>query len=350
MANNSQGYNIGGSIANGLASGLSSIPVIGGLISAPFQAMGNALSVAGAEAQDQEDKAWNAQQAQLNRDFQRQERLATQEYNLDMWNRNNEYNSLASQVERAREAGFSPNAILDKGSGNIASSPMHSSPMSGAQASIGGSLASSMLTANAQNAMILAQTRNIEADTENKKYELSWNKLSETQRLELLELQGDNLVADLGIKDVDKRTKEEMLVWLSKKNEEELKILKQNLINLKNENELIIKQITKTEKETEGIEKDVEFKEYQNAEQKLKTAFAQASGLPVGTKLTDASFITWLTGNFPSVIDKATSTALKYADEFPDRVINTGKEIYRQAKRNIKRVGGFFKSVFNPHR
>lgn len=349
MANNSLGYNVGGSLFNGLADGISSIPLVGGLLSSPFQAIGNAFSVVGAEQQDQEDKAYNAQQAQLNRDFQRQERLATQEYNLDMWNRNNEYNSLASQVERAREAGFSPNAILDKGSGNIASSPMHSSPMSGSQASIGGSLASSMLTANAQNAMILAQTRNIEADTENKKYELSWNKLSETQRLELLELQGDNLVADLGIKDVDKRTKEEMLVWLSKKNEEELKILKQNLINLKNENEHIIKQITKTEKETESIEKDVEFKEYQNAEQKLKTAFAQASGLPAGTKLTDASFYTWLTGNFPSVIDKATSTALKYADEFPDRVYNTGKEIYRQAKRNIKRVGGFFKSLFNPH-
>ena len=58
-----------------------------------------------------EELANNNEQAQINRDFQREERLAAQEYELDMWNRNNEYNSPHAQLERYKQAGINPNAM-----------------------------------------------------------------------------------------------------------------------------------------------------------------------------------------------------------------------------------------------
>ena len=58
------------------------------------------------------DREFNAEQAQLDREYQTQERLATQEWNEQMWNKNNEYNSMSSQMQRALEAGVNPNALL----------------------------------------------------------------------------------------------------------------------------------------------------------------------------------------------------------------------------------------------
>lgn len=45
------------------------------------------------------------------------------QFNLDMWNRNNEYNSPQAQMERFKAAGLNPNLIYGQGSPGLSSAP-----------------------------------------------------------------------------------------------------------------------------------------------------------------------------------------------------------------------------------
>lgn len=326
-------------------------------IQAASNSVSSALGRREAKRQIEKDRIYNAEQAQIARDWSTSERLATQEFNLDMWNRNNLYNSPAEQLKRLKDAGINPNSM--SGISPVASSPVTSSfgSASSASNSSGASYVnpvmsqmSNQLNSSLQNSLLEAQIQNVKADTDNKTYELTFNKLTEPQRYKLYSLQVDNLCADLGLKDADYRTKEETLKWLSSKNELDIDTMKQNLSNLREQNMLLVEQILKTKKESESIGQDVDNKELQNQLLALKLQFEQASGLPSGTKLTDASFYTWLMGEFPTVIDKATSTALQYAEEFPDRIIKTGKRIYKTAKDNVSRYFNGVKNYFNKTR
>lgn len=75
-----------------------------------------------------------AKQAQLNRDFQREERLAAQQFNLDMWNMENEYNTPRNQLDRLLDAGVNPNSVFSNLS-SVAPGSVRTNPMSGGQAS-----------------------------------------------------------------------------------------------------------------------------------------------------------------------------------------------------------------------
>lgn len=61
-----------------------------------------------------------------NQRFEHEKQLAEQQnqYNLDMWRMQNEYNSPAAQMQRFKEAGLNPNLIYGQGSnGNAQSAP-----------------------------------------------------------------------------------------------------------------------------------------------------------------------------------------------------------------------------------
>ena len=63
--------------------------------------------------------------------FEQNKQMADTEWqrNLEQWNRQNEYNSPASQMSRYREAGLNPNLIYGQGTpGNASSSPSYSAP------------------------------------------------------------------------------------------------------------------------------------------------------------------------------------------------------------------------------
>lgn len=62
--------------------------------------------------------------------FNRQERLETQQYNLDMWNKQNAYNSPYAQSERLLAAGINPRAVMDADSAKSISPIASSSPAS----------------------------------------------------------------------------------------------------------------------------------------------------------------------------------------------------------------------------
>lgn len=87
----------------------------------------------------QQQMDFNAQQAQLGRDWQQQMIANQNEYNLQQWHRENEYNSPAAQRARIEGAGLNA-ALMMQGQGNIGmaqSSKPAASPVSSPDASIG---------------------------------------------------------------------------------------------------------------------------------------------------------------------------------------------------------------------
>ena len=91
-------------------------------------------SIKAAKEINQINNEFNASEALKNRDFQTSEREASQQWNLDQWNRENTYNDPSAQRARMEAAGFNPyNMNIDAGSAST--SGAQSSPGSGSQAS-----------------------------------------------------------------------------------------------------------------------------------------------------------------------------------------------------------------------
>ena len=91
-------------------------------------------SIKAAKEINQINNEFNASEALKNRDFQTSEREASQQWNLDQWNRENAYNDPSAQRARMEAAGFNPyNMNID--SGSASTSGAQSSPGSGSQAS-----------------------------------------------------------------------------------------------------------------------------------------------------------------------------------------------------------------------
>lgn len=166
------------------------------------------------EDQQKREQAFNAEQAQLNRDWQTAERLAQNEWNLNMWNKNNEYNSLSSQVKRALEAGVNPNLVFGNGAG-IASTPAQGAPIGGgAQAqtsSIADTLANAELS-KIENAGNTAKKiseivgQNLQNEFDSKSLDLRIQELSETI---------NNMVAERGLTELQGETIKENLKWIA---------------------------------------------------------------------------------------------------------------------------------------
>lgn len=94
---------------------------------------------------------------------------------LDFWNKQNEYNLPANQMQRLEAAGLNPNLVYGNGATTMSaqlSSVKSSSPELGSGIAAAGNIV-------AQTALLNAQRKNIEADTELKKQETQ-KKESET--------------------------------------------------------------------------------------------------------------------------------------------------------------------------
>lgn len=90
-------------------------------------------SIKAAKEINQINNEFNASEALKNRNFQTSEREASQQWNLDQWNRENAYNDPSAQRARMEAAGFNPyNMNVDTGSAST--SGAQSSPGSGSQA------------------------------------------------------------------------------------------------------------------------------------------------------------------------------------------------------------------------
>lgn len=324
-----------------------SLPVIGGalkqVLSGEADATDKQLALLQSlyEMQNNNNQAainreFQDEQAFINRQFQNNERLAVQAYNTEMWNMTNEYNSLGAQLDRARSAGVSPNAIIGNGSNSGFASPMSSSPQSGSmpsgsQASYSSGLSSQLLTHSAMVENLMAQTKKTNSETNLNKQEYDWNEMTLPQRLELFDiavkkgnLENHHLFKDLNIKDVSLEIQKGTYAMLCRMNEEELKLKQAQTIDLynsqyerlqrirmfeeqiKNESkkgDLIDAEIKNTETDTLLGMQTASGKEIENEmlalSKELKTIevdFCKSMGVPVGTPESMFMFYLWKNG------------------------------------------------------
>lgn len=241
-----------------------------------------------AEDQLKNEQNFNAGQAQLNRDFQREERLQTQEFNQEMWERNNQYNSPKQQLARAQEAGINPNLIADS-MGRSVSNPVTSSPMSGSMASSSASIASGLLLQQSQIANMNALTRKAESEANINEQQYAYNNVTFNERVKSLEYANDETKARLNKIVADTDIQKQLYEFLAQKNEEELKLLRQ--------------QFEKTAVEIQSLNKQVEGQGIENSLAELQLKFSKESGIPMGTDWTEALWKTIINGNGGDLID-----------------------------------------------
>lgn len=226
------------------------------------------------------------------RKFQREERIAAQEYqtaereaaqqfNVDMWNMNNEYNSASSQMQRMVDAGINPNNAASAVAGtNASSSPVSTQGQSGVMGSApsvptpAGDFSHALSSffdpqyrlLDAQERLINAQIErekasasNLGADTENKKitsqmlgvelqgalYDLDFLKPAEVRKTMA---EADKILADkVFTEEETKQVKEQTLNYIKAREQMDADIreTEQN-INL-------IKEKMKTEQSTQAL-------------------------------------------------------------------------------------------------
>lgn len=231
-------WNVLGDIGRGALSllGGTGIPIIGGAASALSNWIESEMSEDDAKEQHQDDLDWQHDEAQINRDFQTSEREAAQKFDLDMWNLNNEYNSPEQQVERLIAAGINPASAFGSGNSVATSSPVTTSPMSGSMAGTPNGFASSLLTSSAIVRNLDAQSSLLNQQEKNAEYDLTYNKLTQEDRIKLLKENFNNMKADTGnkevdsyLKSVDATVKEQNAYWYGQKTDNEIQLMKKQL-------------------------------------------------------------------------------------------------------------------------
>lgn len=119
---------------------------------------------------------FNAQEAEKQRDWSTAEREATQDWNLQQWIRENEYNSPINQLERMKSAGINPNSAMQQLS-NVAPGSVRSTAGSGAMASSAGLISSNLNTMMSnywQNKMMQSQIGKTDAEAQGQREQNSW--------------------------------------------------------------------------------------------------------------------------------------------------------------------------------
>ena len=196
------------------------------------------------------EREFNAQQAALNRDFQTSEREAAQQFNFDMWNLNNQYNSPAEQLKRAREAGISPLALFGSNYNQAVSQPISTNPSLGnaASASGAGAFAASLLSqyGNIGSAMSDIYESMSRADATN--YDTFFQRKTEEDRIKhlkasinLTDANVQEVLSQAGLNDVNKATFENALEWAGKFNPVQLQKMTEevNLFRTRNYETLV---------------------------------------------------------------------------------------------------------------
>lgn len=190
-----------------------------------------------AKEQARAERNWQSHEAELNRQFQRDERFATQEFNIDMWNMNNEYNSPVEQLKRAQAAGINPNAVFSGGvDGGAVAKAVTSSPQMGSVAPGTNSIASSMLTSDAVVANLLAQADKTKVQADREKVGLTFDMLSAPYKLELykknseyISKQIEKMTRDIQHVNFDEELQTKMYGLYANKNEAEVALMTKQL-------------------------------------------------------------------------------------------------------------------------
>lgn len=146
-----------------------------------------AKSVAGAVGigtsgfENDEAQNFQAQQAQMNRQWQESMLQKQMDYQTDMWNKTNKYNSASEQMKRYRDAGLNPYLMMtgganagtatSQGSPSGSSAPSLSGGFAGTNYTPAGQLINSIASAKAAK----AQERDLNADASLKEIQANYH-------------------------------------------------------------------------------------------------------------------------------------------------------------------------------
>lgn len=274
---------------------------------------------------DSVNRDWNAEEAEKNRQFQREEREAAQQFNIDMWNMNNEYNSFKAQAERAREAGFAPDAILGNQS---KSNPVTTSPQAGAQASFTSTMSpvlAQSARAIAETELLVAQRDKVIAEARGKKLENDFFSSSYEDRLKQIAHATKKM-------EIDNKSAEESFNWLAKFNEAQyetmlvnLNVLRISFLNEMKRGENLVKEGQLIDEKIETENTVQEGNRYNNLIDKYRAEFSKETGIALGTSEFEFNFQLWEKGKFNKYCNQVVS---KYSDAHlkpSDKVVNVGK-------------------------
>lgn len=257
----------------GLGSSLASmIPGVGKVASGMLSTLGGGLFNLG-------QNYFNAREADENRQFQREERLAAQQFNLDMWNLNNKYNSPVEQLKRAQAAGINPNDAIN-GMKGATSQPVTTTPMSGNMASSSGSIAANLLT---QDAVL----DNLIQDAVGKKIQNSYAPRLNDRALKQADEDIKATAAKRGLDEANAKQILEMLPLLKNKTGQEIEEIKARAFAAVEQANKAVAETDNIKKQGEIIDKQGELLDSQKAISQFESEFREAFGVAPGSGLVD---------------------------------------------------------------
>ncbi|MDV4044515.1 hypothetical protein CMT37_17005 [Elizabethkingia anophelis] len=272
------------------SSALSAIPVVGGLLNGLFS-NNSARKV-----------------AKENREFA-----------LDMWNRNNEYNTPTNQMARLKEAGLNPNLMYGQGTTGNSSSPAAAEGRKGTNYDMGFMEAAQLhqqLKMNEQTRQLQkAQTQNLEAQTLKTEAETENTRASTLNTSETTEYNRKlrpMILQKYGVDIANTQLTNENLQKINSKIDAEIDQIKANT-NLSGKQLQSLEQLMgKTAIEIQNAKKQGQSIDLNNAEQQFKNDLWKKGINPGSTGAN--GLIDWLRNN---VLDKVYREAYKYYPKIP---------------------------------
>lgn len=251
-----------------------------GLLNAGTSIVTTGMGIRAAKDQLASEQQWSAGQAAMNRQYQTAEREAAQDWNLQQWNRENEYNSAKSQYDRLILAGMNPATALQtlSGSDNTANQ-LATSPQSGSMASPPGSIAGSLADLIGNSANTFWQNELLRQQTIGKGIENSYApKLNEAQ-LKQIEADVQEKVSKKELNETEAKQIKELLPHLVGKTKMEIEEIKQSVNKLIAETNLI-KQSTKSEEQRTQLTEEQKESTHQDViRQKWENVFRTKFGI-----------------------------------------------------------------------
>ena len=245
---------------------------------AAINSAGNIFGGLLANHQAKKTREFNAQQAQLNREYQTSERLAAQEFDLDMWNLNNEYNSLENQISRARAAGVNPNAILGGDYKTPTSSPVTTTPMTGNAAtdSSGGALGSAFINAGSNIGNSIGNFVKNMADSKVaiKQVQLNEKMIHSNIDHNLASIQ--KMASECGVNSASAEQIKKATSWMDKLNDVQVQEIGARVTNWYNQNSKILQEIKNLEANEKLTNADIANTEASTSNIKANTTYTES--------------------------------------------------------------------------
>lgn len=276
------------------------------------------------------DREFNRVEAEKARNWSTQERLASQAFNLDMWNKNNEYNSPTAQLQRMKEAGINPSSL----SGNpVASSPVTTSAGSSSQASnsSGASYVAPSLSQSANMLTALGNYQNQVAQADKTSTESKWDKTTFEKRVEILDYNTREIASRYNLNNEQAEQVKELNKWISSRQKAELDLILAQLATEKERTWLTTAQTSREINESNLLSTEGGLKQQEFLQAERKEAFSKITGIPYDASDFQLAYYLWTQDKFEDYVWFALSKG----------GIDTGFDVIKDALDFVREIKSF---------